>query len=249
MVVDNVLPSKNCLSRSYREETIRIAANLDRLFIVAAASPLFNTTFIDRVITVATLEGIDFTLVVNKSDRELESIRSLISIYERLHLPLLYTSALQGAGFDQLEESLTDESLSIAAFTGISGVGKTSIISRLLPHTTLRVGEVSIRTGQGKQTTTQPEALVYHRAGKHPLLLVDLPGIQNFGVSHLDSTAVAGAFVEFQEVRGQCEFSNCAHRAELHCGVRDAMNRGTIAASRYDSYLRIVEEIEAARPY
>lgn len=247
--ISKVLPARNYLARAYREKKKKLAANLDRLFIVTATAPLFNEIFVDRIIAVATRDDIPCTLIVNKTDLDLESTLPLVRTYEQLDIPVIYTSARFGEGMAAVERALHDPALRIVALAGVSGVGKSSILNHLVPAAESRTAEVSHRTGQGKQTTSQSRGYTYPREGVPPLLIIDLPGIQKFGVTHLSKKDAAGAFIEFQEHSRGCRFGDCSHTAEEECGVKEAVDSGAIALSRYISYLDMVDEIEAAREY
>ena len=144
---------------------------------------------------------------------------------------------------------LTQETLHAAAFTGISGVGKSTILRALLPEATIRTGEVRARTGQGRQTTSQTVGHLFQRAATAPALLFDLPGVQQFGVCHLTESEVHAGFPELERLRSQCKFSDCSHHAEPACAVREAVLQGALAASRYRSYLDMIKEIRAAARY
>lgn len=247
--ITKVLPARNYLTRAYRERKKKLAANLDRVFIVTATAPLFNEIFVDRIIAVATREEIPCTLIVNKTDLDLESTLPLVQTYERLGIPVLYTSARLGEGMSAVEAALADPRLQIVALAGVSGVGKSSILNHLVPAAESRTAEVSHRTGQGKQTTSQSRGYSYNRSTAPPLLIIDLPGIQKFGVTHLTKREAAESFFEFRERSLECRFSDCSHTAEDECGVKDAVDAGTIALSRYVSYLDMIDEIESAREY
>jgi len=252
-LVSTVLKAKNSLERTFDGQTRMLAANLDHLFIVAATTPLFNTTFIDRVIAVCEIQRIPFTIVVNKADlrdaTEASPDLALVRIYHELGYAILDTSVKESVGITELSSCITDPRFRIVAFTGISGVGKSSLIGAIMPNLDLRIGDVSKRTGQGRQTTSQPQAFRYDRPNSPPLLVIDLPGVQNFGVSNLDKSDIADAFIEIHKHRQYCQFTNCAHVQEKKCGVLTALEKGEIAPSRYESYLKILEEISEAAPY
>lgn len=247
--VHSVLPRRNVVARSYRDEQRDIVANIDHLFVVSAVPPLFNTLFVDRVAVVANTQGIAWSLIVNKVDLGTDQAKELIDLYVALGCRVLLTSAKFGHGMEALNELLQDRRLHVVALAGVSGVGKSTILNKLIPEANRRTGEVSEKTGQGKQTTTQASGFVFERSNAPGLLVVDLPGVQNFGVGHLSRSEVLGAFPELVEHGQRCEFSDCAHVRERTCAVRTAVECGEIPGSRYASYVHMCEEIEAARQY
>jgi ribosome biogenesis GTPase len=248
-VVTKVLPAGHRLTRSYRGEIRTIAHNLDHLFIVTAVPPLFNTHAIDRVLTVAHQQQIPCTILFNKIDLAPEDTEFILDPYRAMGTAVLATSAKLNRGLDKLSAMLHDSSMKIAAFTGISGAGKSTLLNRLVPGLTQRTGEVSRKTGQGKQTTSHPIAHLFKRPGMEPALLIDLPGIQNFGVAHLSREEIVASFPEFRSLRVQCPFDNCSHINEELCVVKDALETGELSASRYLSYLGMIEECEEGKRY
>ena len=249
LVITSILPRRNAIERSYHGELRRVVSNLDRLLIVSAVSPLFNTLFIDRVLSVATIQEIPCTLILNKIDLGLGETQALIQSYSRLGYEVLMTSAKFGDGIEQLRERLEFSSLSAVALCGVSGVGKSTILNRLIPTADRKTNEVSSRTGQGRQTTTQACGYLYERTADEALLIIDLPGIQSFGVSHLGKRQIADAFPEIVAAREGCRFSDCADIAEDRCGVKAALAEGKMERFRYDSYIHMLDEIEHAREY
>lgn len=248
-VVTSLIPRTNLFLRKFRERTKYLAANLDCLFVVNAVEPLFNTVFIDRTLASCVSAGIPSVLIVNKRDLGLDHTRSSIDVYERLGIKVIYTCAKEQDGIDSLISILEEKALGVSALCGISGVGKSSIINRLVPSATQTVAEVSSRTGQGKQTTTM--AIAHTRVGKNNQrqMIIDLPGLQNFGISHLSITELPNLFVEFAERSRDCKFLDCSHTEEPQCAIRAALKDGQIANSRYESYIGMREELIANRPY
>lgn len=243
-----VLPRRNLLSRSFRGTTKRLAANVDLAVIVTAPPPLFNAKFIDRVLAVTGSEGVPALLVINKSDLGRSQCDEIAQRYSSVTTSLV-VSAHSNEGLAALQEILRDPALKIVTLAGVSGVGKTTILSSLVPSLELRVREVSPKTGQGRQTTSQAIGFDYPRGEGANALLVDLPGIQSFGVTHLSKEQILSSFTEFTALVSECEYSNCSHIAELVCGVKRGLEMGSVAKSRYDSYLDMINELELAREY
>ena len=193
-VISSILPRKNCFFRSYRGERKIIASNLDRIFLVSAVVPLFNTHFVDRVLAFCALQAIPVTLVINKIDLDLSASKPLVEIYRSLGAEMLRTSALASSGLTELCAALADPALGIVAMAGISGVGKSSLLNRLIPTAGIKTCRVSHKTGQGRRTTSQAIAYPYPRLPAPDLLIIDLPGVHAFGVTHLSEREVVGAF-------------------------------------------------------
>ncbi len=247
LVVSRRCEPTNVLMRSYFGQTRRIAANVDHLFIGAAVAPLFNTAFVDRIAAAAILEEIPFTLIVNKVDLGVESTRELVEMYQNIGFDMMLTSAIRGDGIDELRERLQDPSLGLAVIAGVSGVGKSTIVNSLIPDASARVNEVSVRTGQGRQTTSQPFGHLFPRGDIPPLILADLPGIQRFGTAHLDLPQIVYGFAEILKVAQNCPFRDCSHLDEEECAVKRAVEAEEISFSRYQSYIEMcAESIEAA---
>lgn len=244
-----LLDRQNQLTRTYRKRSKLIAANLDRILIVTAVGPLFNTIFIDRVLTAATVEGIPCTLLVNKVDLGLTQSTSEITVYQQIGIDLILMSAATGQGIDQLTMLLANQHLKRVVLAGVSGVGKSTILNRLVLQAQRRTAEVSRKTGLGRQTTSLAIGYRYDRGHGSDLLLIDLPGIQTFGVTDLDPLTIASTFPEFCSIQSACEYRDCHHLEEPNCAVRDAVFSGEIPCSRYESYLNMVSEVESARPY
>lgn len=248
-VVDSIVDRKNCLLRSYGKKTKRLAANLDLICIVTAPEPLCNTVFIDRVLAVAKSEGIPCALVANKIDlgEAFEKTKSTFLLYQSLGLPLYQISVKAKLNLDSIKTLLASSKNSCIALTGISGVGKSSLLNALIPEASAHTNEVSLQ-GQGRQTTSQSFGYLYPRNEKN-LLLIDLPGIQSFGVCHLSEEQIRAAFTEFYELSTTCKFNNCKHINEPDCAVLVAIKEGKIEKSRYQSYRNMLEELEENREY
>lgn len=249
LVITSIEPRKSVLSRTYRGKEQTIVANLDRLFIVSALNPLYNTLVIDRIATVAASQAIPISLIVNKIDLGVHEAEILVERYAHSGIDVILTSAKFGQGIDLLREILAGSHVRIAAFAGVSGVGKSSILNCLVPSAEQKTSEVSVKTGQGRQTTSQPLGFLYERDDLPGILLIDLPGMQNFGVSHLSKEVVADTFPEIVAHRHECQFGDCAHLAEEQCAVKAAVESAMIPRSRYESYVHMIREIDQERRY
>lgn len=235
-----VEPRRNMLNRTFSYRDREIAANLDLLLLVTAGGVLFNTIAIDRVCTVSVAAGIPVAIVINKLDLGNEEAAG---IYRDLDYPVLELSAKLGDNFSELLKLIQPRDLSVTALCGVSGVGKSTILNRLIPEAERKTGEVSVRTGQGRQTTSQAIGYLYRRE-QEPLVLIDLPGSQAIGVSHLSRQEIRATFPEFTREAGKCQYTDCLHLAEPACGVKDAVEAGSIALSRYRSYLNMCQELD-----
>lgn len=247
--IEEIVERTNSLSRTYFNKRKTLAANIDHVFIVAAIEPLFNTIFIDRLLVACSNEDIPASLIVNKSDLGTESTEQLVAPYQRLGMPVYWISVHKGHGVELVERRFQEEDLRTVILTGISGVGKSSLINVLVPDAVRRTDDVSVKTGKGKQTTTQSHAQRYKKGRVSPLYIIDSPGIQHFGLTHLARDQVESGFPDIWELKTRCEYRNCSHLREERCAVKEAIASGALAESRYLSYIHILDEIEAAREY
>ena len=241
-IVAERLPRSSVLMRTFGNQDKQIAANLDRLFVVTAVGKLFNTVAIDRLLTIAYAAGVPSSLILNKIDL---GAQAEFDLYHKLDFPTFRTSAKFGSGMLELHAALADPNLRTVAFAGISGVGKSTLLNAILPHAEQRTGEVSQKTGQGRQTTSQALGFALIRTALPPLILIDLPGSQQFGVAHLEKSDVKASFGEFVEPASSCEYSDCLHLDEPHCAVKSSLETGRLAQSRYASYRHMLSEISA----
>jgi ribosome biogenesis GTPase len=243
----------NVLERPDARGQLRpVAANIDQILIVFAVEPEPHANLIDRYLVAAEATGIEPVLVLNKMDLLPEqggALRELLDRYEALGYPVVTTSINTENGLNALHHRLAERT---SVFVGQSGVGKSSLIGCLLPHETLRVGELSEDTRKGRHTTTT--ARLYHFTGLGPDCrlegeLIDSPGIREFGLIHLDEQQVANGFIEFREHLGCCRFRDCRHRQEPGCALLAAVKAGNIHEQRFASYRRIVDSLEDTDKY
>ena len=229
-MVETILPRKNSFVRP-------AVANMDQLVIFGAnVNPVTEPFLIDRVAAIAGDKGVEVILCVNKCD--LDPATDLVEIYTHAGFPVIRASAETGEGMEQLRELLEGK---FTAFTGNSGVGKSSVLNRLCPQLQLPTGEVSDKLGRGRHTTRHVE--LYHLGGE--TYVADTPGFSSFDTDQMEvllKENLQYAFPDFGAYLSDCQFHDCSHRAEPGCAVRRAVEAGEIEDSRYQSYLRLYEK-------
>ena len=228
-MVDAVLPRKNQFRRP-------MVANIDQMVIIASgAIPVTDPFLIDRMAALAEWKGCEVLICFNKCD--LDRVEELTALYRAAGFPVLQVSAESGEGVDELSAAICGK---VSAFTGNSGVGKSSILNALQPGFGLQVGEVSEKLGRGRHTTRHVE--LFPVAGG---LVADTPGISSFDAEQAETIPkedLAPAFREFRPYVDQCRFQGCAHVKEKGCAVREAVAQGRIASARHKSYIRLYEQ-------
>ena len=229
-MVEKIHPRRNSFVRP-------AVANVDALVVFAAnANPITEPFLIDRVAAIAGDQEVPVYLCVNKCD--LDPAQDLIRIYTHAGFPVIAASAETGEGIEQLREMIKGK---LVAFTGNSGVGKSSILNRLCPVLALPTGEVSEKLGRGRHTTRHVEL---YDLGEGTLV-ADTPGFSSFDTDQMEvmlKENLQYAFPDFGAYIGLCQFHDCSHRKEPGCAVTKALQAGEIEPTRYDSYLRLYEK-------
>ncbi|MDD4050365.1 MAG: ribosome small subunit-dependent GTPase A [candidate division Zixibacteria bacterium] len=240
-VVEEVLPRRTVLSRPAigRETSEQVlAANVDSLIIVTSvANPPLRTGLIDRFIIAAGTGNLTPAIVVNKADLGIgPEAREVIDVYRHLGYSLFVTSVVNGEGLDDLRGFLKDHR---SLMSGHSGVGKSSLLNRLVPGISQRISAVSALTGKGRHTTSSMELFDLPDGG----FVIDTPGLKVLGLWQVDRESLAAYYPEFEACRDRCRFTGCRHLAEPDCAVKEAVASGEITRLRYDNYRHIYETL------
>ena len=241
--IESVLPRRTILARpdpflAPRQQVI--AANVDQLLIVSSwREPDLWPELIDRYLIAATLSEIVPIICVNKADliKDMREYEFATQIYREMGYKTLATSALTGAGISCLRSELTGR---LTVVVGLSGTGKSSLMSAVQPGLNLRVGDISQAHQQGRHTTTQASMYALDGGG----YVADTPGIREFGLAGLTLGELPLYFPEIDELAADCRFSNCTHLEEPNCAVRIAEREGRVSSSRAASYRAIFDELE-----
>jgi ribosome biogenesis GTPase len=229
-MVEKILPRQNSFVRP-------AVANIDALVVFAAnVNPVTEPFLIDRVAAIAGDQEVPVVLCVNKCD--LDPAVDLVRIYRNAGFSVICTSAETGEGVEELRNLIKGK---LTAFTGNSGVGKSSILNRLSPELALATGEVSEKLGRGRHTTRHVEL---YDLGENTYVM-DTPGFSSFDTDQMDvilKENLQYAFPDFGPYVGSCQFRDCTHRKEPGCAVTGALEAGEIEQTRYDSYLKLYEK-------
>jgi len=230
--IEEIFPRKNSLVRPP-------VANIDQLVIVVSiCDPSPSTLIIDKTIAAAEDKGIEPVIVISKSD--LKDCQWLNDIYQTTGIPLLTISSATGEGIEEVEKLLKGK---ISAFTGNSGVGKSSLLNRIDSRFHLQAGEISQKLGRGRHTTRQVEFL---KLGENTYV-ADTPGFSSISVERYDLVKKENlqyCFREFEPYLNQCKFVSCSHTCEKGCAVLKAVEEGMISKSRHESYVAMYNEVK-----
>jgi len=239
--VESVLERKNSLIRPQM-------ANLDRLFlIIASASPDPSTLMTDKLLAACEYKNIEPCVIIGKCELEPRSAALLRDTYEKAGYPVFVLSCRTGEGVGALKDylrSVPDGSL--CAFSGASGVGKTTLLNTLFPGISLSEGEVSRKTGRGRHTTRVAELFEFS-PGENSIFIADTPGFSMIDFEKFDFLpfeALPDCMREFRAVYPDCRWADCTHTGEKDCGVLAAVKDGRIAASRRESYLEMYASLK-----
>lgn len=243
-----ILERKNYIVRkasNLSKQSHILAANLDLCFLIVTIShPTTATTFVDRFLASAEAYRVPVVIIFNKTDlyneTEHEELEYLTALYESIGYRCLHTSAINNKGIDALKEMMKGK---VSLFAGNSGVGKSSLVNALSPKIAAKTGEISKTHDTGMHTTTYTEMFEFMPDS----YIVDTPGVKGFGTYDMEVEEISHYFVEFFELSKDCRYGNCTHTHEPGCAVLEALERGEIAPSRYQSYLSMLEDKEEGK--
>ena len=242
-VIERIEERKNVLIRP-------ALANLDTLFIlVPCARPAPDLFTVDKLSAIAAHNGIEVVIVISKACLDPEKAEEIKSIYLKSSHRVFVTDALEGAGCDEfslfLKEGFKGK---ICAFSGASGVGKSTLLNRIFPDLALSTGEVSRKTGRGRHTTRTVELF----KTEHGFFIADTPGFTMLDFEHFDFFSLEDlipAFIEFEPYIGKCRYTKCSHTKEEGCAIVEGVASGTIAKSRHESYIALRNILKNKQPW
>lgn len=242
-VITGIAPRRNYIIRkstNLSRQAHIIAANVDRAFLVVTLDfPEVKLPFLDRLLVTCEVYNIPATIVLNKCDLYAEDHQERIEVFRKIYgdagYPVMEVSAKTGKGVDLIREQCRDR---ISLFSGVSGVGKSSLIRSLDPSLDPKVGEISDAHLQGRHTTTFYEMYRLESGG----FIIDTPGIRGFGLVDLEKEEIPLYFPEMLKASENCRFTPCTHTHEPGCAVKEAVEDGTISYERYTSYLGMLDE-------
>jgi len=243
-------PRKNYIIRksvNLSKEAQIIATNLDQaILVVTTTRPQTTPGFIDRFLITADAYDIPATLLFHKIDqyneKERKEMRALAEVYQSIGYRCIFSSLVTGEGLDEMKSLIENK---ITLISGHSATGKSSIVNHFIPGKELRIGEVSESSNKGQHTTTFAEMHALPFGG----FLVDTPGIKGFGLVDIPKEELHHHFLEFFELLPECKYHNCLHLNEPGCAVRKAIEEGTVAPSRYNSYVSMYHDEEERSVY
>ena len=242
-IINNICVRKNYVLRksvNLSKQTHILASNIDVVFlIITISNPVTSTNFIDRFLLTSNAYSINTILLFNKIDlldeMEKKVLKKLVNIYTKIGYECHEISAKNHYNINKVQSLMKDK---VSMFGGHSGVGKSTLINSLQPNLNLRTNNISIQHSQGQHTTTNAELYDLDFGAK----IIDTPGIRGFGIVDFNKSDIKNYFPEFYKLVNQCKFNDCMHVNEPKCIVKEFVEDGKIAVSRYENYLQILKD-------
>lgn len=245
-IIKNLIKRKSLLSRIKVDSTRQgsasvknIAANVDlAVIVVSAKEPPLHAKFIDRYLLILQSSNIDSVICLNKCEQKSKEEEEILEIYRKIGIKIIETSTYNNVGIEELQKILKGKQ---AIFVGNSGVGKSSLTNALMNLDSIKTGEISQKSKRGCHTTTSSKYYVWSENSS----IIDTPGIRSLDVSSFDIDEIKEYFYEFREYNGKCKYKDCLHFMEPldTCAIKQAVEAGRINKNRYESYIRIVNEL------
>lgn len=245
-IIKNLIKRKSLLSRIKVDSTRQgsasvknIAANVDlAVIVVSAKEPPLHAKFIDRYLLILQSSNIDSVICLNKCEQKSKEEEEILEIYKKIGIKIIETSTYNNVGIEELQKTLKGKQ---AIFVGNSGVGKSSLTNALMNLDSIKTGEISQKSKRGCHTTTSSKYYVWDEKSS----IIDTPGIRSLDVSSFDIDEIKEYFYEFREYNGKCKYKDCLHFMEPidTCAIKQAVEAGKINKNRYESYIRIVNEL------
>ncbi|PIE82243.1 MAG: ribosome small subunit-dependent GTPase A [Cardiobacteriales bacterium] len=242
-IIEAIFPHEKTLYKWSGRKLKPLVSHIDQLLIVIAVKPEWQSNLLDRYLIAAQASDIDVAILCNKLDLAdkaiTQDIHQRLQPYADLGYPLFYSSLENNIGISELSAWLAGKQTVIC---GQSGVGKSSLISHLIPDLNIWTQAISAATELGRHTTTNLRRYPYHPSAHQEGAIIDTPGVRGFAIPHLSREQIISGFKDISPYTTQCKFNDCSHRHEPQCAVLAALNAKTIYPQRYDSMMQLLDE-------
>lgn len=230
-IIDEIQERRNYIKRP------KLANITQLVFVLSAKMPKPDLLMLDKQLAFAELLGIKSVIIINKIDLDNKTIEDIEKTYSSIGYMVIKTIAKEKQGTEKVREILKGET---SAFSGNSGVGKSTLINSIFGDETTQEGLISVKNKKGKNTTT---TIKLYKIDKDTYI-ADTPGFSTFDISEIESKELENYFIEFRNKVKECEFVGCTHIKEQNCGIKQALDKNEISRERYDRYIKIYEELK-----